>query len=186
MVALSSKSLARSAAELDLICQEIDAADGEITEDMIARFDDARLAIAERTDGWIRRLEAAKFMVEALKERKERVVKAHKALEALHARMKDYLKHIMIANPVPFKGTEGTLYLHRNAQAVCYAFQFEDKTFYRTVDRALISMEPSISPYVKEVVIYLLDSEKVKADLKAGIDLTWAQLHQDSHVRTKG
>lgn len=183
----NTSSLAGRAVELELICQEIDAADGEISDALIARFDDAKLALSAKVDGWILYLDAIKYMAEALKERKERAAKAQKTAEALQARLKDYLKHVLVANPgIPFKGEEGSIYLHKNPQGVRYAFQFEDKTFYRTVDRALLDMEPSMNSYVKQATVYMLDGEKVKQDLKAGMTLPWAELHQDSHLRTKG
>lgn len=181
-------SLAKYAAELEAVCSEIDDTD-EITEDLIRRFDDAKLALGDKVDRWICYLDSAKFLVAALKEKKERLTKALKVTETLQSRLKDYAKYVIESVPERKHLTgsnEGTLYLHKNPEGIKYSFDFKDVTFYRTVEKALIEMEPSLNSYVKVASCYLVDTDKIKADLKAGMKLPWAQLHQDSHVRIKG
>lgn len=167
--------------------REIDAAEGEISEELVKRFDDARLAIAERADRWIFTLDGMKALVAALEERKERAVKAHRTAVNLQARLREYLRFVVASNPgVPFKGDEGTIYLANNAESVDYTIAFEDKTYRNVVDRALVDMEASIRPYVKTFEVAVLDGAKVKADLKAGMVLPWAKLTRGSHIRVKG
>lgn len=183
----SAVSLARCAAELEWIMLEIDAADGEIADALIQRFDDARLAVSEKTDRWIMLLDTLKGMDATLRERRDRAAKALKTAENVHDRLKEYLRYVLTANPgVPFKGSDGTLYLHNNAESVKYTIAFEDKTLRNCVDRALVDMEASIRPYVKTFEVAVLDGAKVKADLKAGMKLPWAELHRGAHVRVKG
>ncbi len=180
-------TLARCASELEQVCAELDANDGEITSEMIARFDDAKLGLEVKVDGWIKYLEMIKVMAGAAKERKERSAKAQKTLENLERRLKEYVKSLIEATPgVPFKSPAGTLAVQRNPEAVKYTFDFPDKTFYRTVDAALVDMEPSLNAFVKSFQVLVIDGEKVKEALKSGVDLPWATLDRGSHLRIRG
>lgn len=182
-----SESPAAYALELELVCQEIDAAEGDISPELMKRFEGAKYALAEKTDRWIGFLDAAAAMVEALKVRKDRAAKALKTAEALQKRLKGHVKFCMEQTPnVPFKGDSGSLYLHRNPEGVEIDFALEDKTAYKTVDSALIEMEPSLAHYVKQLNFYAIDTTKLKNDLKGGRLLSWARLSQGSHLRVKG
>lgn len=181
------QSLMQVAAALEQVCNEIDAMDGVITDEMIRRFDDAKLALSAKTDRWILYIDALKHMTTSLKDRKERAAKALKSVEALQTRLKEYVKFVIEQNPdVPFRGEEGSLYLHGNPESVRYSFDFEDKTFYRCVHSEVLAMEPSIVPYVKAGTVWIIDGDKVKADLKAGMKLSFASLERGKHVRVKG
>lgn len=181
-----SPSLAACAAQLELIFQEIDNFDGEITTEMVARFDDASLAVSAKTDNWIWYLDTLKFMIAGLKERKDRATKAQKSAEALNARLREFLRGILQSNPgVPFKGNDGSLALQKNPESVSYAFDTESKTFYSIVPPATLTMFPDLRPYASGVTVILIDGARVKADLKAGKALDFAKLETGSHVRIR-
>ena len=173
--------------DLESLCTEIDANEGVITDELLARFNDAKLALSHKVDNWIGYLDSIKNMVETLKERKERVTRAYKVADGLQKRLREYLKFVMQASPsLPYKGEEGSLYLHGSPESVKYAFEFTDQTFYKIVDPTILQLEPSINDYVKVTTCYLIDGVKVKKDLKAGIKISWAELTKDSHVRVRG
>lgn len=179
-------SLAGYAARLEQIFDEIDNLDGEITEEVMARFDDASLAVAGKVSGWIYYLDALKAFGLALKERKERATKQLKASENLQARLREYLKGIIIANPgVPFESSEGKLCLQDNPESVSYSFTTENKTFYSTVPAATLAMFPQLRSYLTGVTILVIDGPKVKADLKVGKQLDFATLVRGQHLRIR-
>lgn len=183
----AKKNLGQYALELDLVCQEIDANDGIVTDDMLVRFDSATVDLATKVDGWLWYLDTIKAMIEALKERKDRAAKAHKAAENLQKRLKEHVKWTIQQTPdIPFKGNEGSIYLHRNPPGIELSFTLEDKSIYKTVPDALMQIEPSIGEYTKEITVKVLDMERLRNDLKAGKFVAWAEIKQDSHVRTKG
>lgn len=184
---MTGLSLSRYATEVELICQEIDACDGEIPEGLIARFAEAQTGMAAKVDSWIGMLDAVKSRIALLKEMRERVTRAVKAAENLDKGFKGYIKYNLQNKPdIPFKGESGSFYLHRNPKSVKVDFEFSDKTVYKTIDPALVSLEPTINPYIKEIRFVVLDNEKLKADLEAGMKLSWARIEQDSHIRVKG
>ena len=179
-------TLASVAAELALLLDEIDTHDGEITADIIARFDDASLAVADKTDKWISYLDSLKAMSAALKERKDRAAKAQKSVEALQARLKDYLKGVLSTNPgIPFKGSEGSLALQKNPESVRYAFTREERTVYSVVHPNTLAMFNGLGAYVTEIRSLVVDGAKVKADLQAGMQLDFATLERGDHVRIR-
>ncbi len=179
-------TLASVAAELALLLDEIDSHDGEITADIIARFDDASLAVADKCDRWIGYLDSLKAMSAALKERKDRAAKAQKSVDALQARLKDYLKGVLATNPgVPFKGSEGSLALQKNPESVRYAFTRDERTIYAVVPQATLEMFSDLHNYVTAITSLVVDSVKVKEALKSGVILDFATLERGEHVRIK-
>ena len=179
------KSLARYAADLEAICLEIDEETGEISEELIKRFDDARLDLATKCDNWIGYLDALKALVAEAKERKERAAKAQKTFEGVNKRLRDYLKFVMETNHgLAFKGTQGKLALQSNAAALKVDFELADKTIYKAIDPTLLELEPSLNHYVKQISCYVLDTERLKEDLKSGATVPWARLGKGSHGRT--
>ncbi len=179
-------SLARYATDLELVCQEIDNADGVISDELMARFDDAKLALSDKADRWINYLDMLKGMAETLKERKDRAAKAQKTAEALQKRLREYVKFVIEQNPgIPFVGTEGRITLQNKAEGVAYAFAIPDKTFYRVCDKTSLELEPSLLPYIQVSSVMTVDHDKVKADLKAGMQLRFATLTRGSSIRIR-
>ncbi len=179
-------TLADYAMEVERMCAEVDACEGEIPSDVIQRFETAELALAEKCDRWIGLLDAVKSRSELLKEHKERVQKAIKATDGVQERLKSYLKHTMQAFPdLPYKGSSGRLALQKNPESLKIHFETKDVTVYRTLEKSMLSLEPGLNAYVKEITLYVIETDKLKADLKAGMKMYWAELTQDSHVRVR-
>ncbi len=186
IVSKDRPSLARYAADLEAICLEIDEETGEITDELVKRFDDARLALADKTDRWIGYLDAIKHLEAAAKERKDRAGNAQKTFAALNKRLRDYIQFVIESSPgVPLKGSEGSLALQKNPESVKIDFDGVDKTFYRVIDPTLLKLEPTLNEYVKTITCYVIDNDRLKADLKAGKTLSWARLERGSHVRIR-
>jgi hypothetical protein len=186
-LASRDQSLSAYAADLEAICTEIEMCDGEIPQDTMARFEFANLALQAKCERWIGYRDAIDGMITALEAKAKRSQAAVRGAKALKTYLDNGMKFVIESNPnLTFKGESGTLYLHGQAPAVRYAFKFEDKTVYRTVEPIVAQMEPSVVPYLKDVTYQVIDSEKLKADLKAGITLNWASLEAGKHVRIKG
>lgn len=183
---VKKKSLAAYVFELEQICSEIDEETGVISDDLVLRFNGASLALADKVDGWIGFLDALKVSLAEAKERKERADNARRAFEAMNKRLRDYLKFVMETHPnTPFKGSEGSLALQRNPESVEIDFTTVDKTIYKAIDSSLLTLEPSLNNYVKAITAYVIDTERLKADLKAGVELSWARLTRGHHVRIR-
>lgn len=179
-------TLARCAAELEAVCAELDANDGEITDAMIARFDQATMAMTAKVDGWINYIESVKGMAGIAEARKVRATKRHETLVNLHKRLKARIKELMLLAPgIPFKGSEEQLYLHGHAEAPEYAVTFAKKALSNVVDQALLEMEPGLGDYCKSVTTWVIDGDKVRTALRAGVKLPWAKLNKGSDVRIK-
>ena len=159
-------TLAQRAVALEAVCNEIDQNDGVITDEMIARFDDAKLAVAEKVDSWIWYLDTLKTMAINAKVQKKRAEKAQKSLKGIQDGLNAYLKSLIQTTPdVPFRGKTGALYIHKSPPGVAYSFVFDKKTLYNAIDPALLDMEPTLAPYVKAVTGWVLDGSRVMADL---------------------
>jgi hypothetical protein len=131
-------------------------------------------------------LSAVKARIDQLKEHRDRVAKAVKSAERFQERLKGYVKFVMQTFPdVPYKGTSGRLALQNNPESLKIDFETKDVTFYKAIDRALVGLEPSLNTYIREVVVCILDNDKIKADLKGGVEIPWARFERDQHVRIR-
>lgn len=172
--------------DLEVVMAEIDDA-AEITDALLTRFEAGRNSVAEKVDGWILYLDSLKGMQAALKERHERVRDALKKTEALQKRLREYVAFQLASHPsVPFKGTEGSLYLRKNPGALKISYDLPDKTVYGVVPHEIVGREPSMLPYLDSIEFVILNKEKLKADIEAGMVFPWAKIEQGAHVRIKG
>lgn len=183
----ASQSLAEIACDLEAACMEIDASDGEISPDLMKRFECANLALSTKVDRWIGYLDGVKGMIATLEVRAKRSAAALSAARSLENGLKKYVKMVIETTPnVPYKGESGTLYLHGEGDKLKFNFKFCDKTVREVVEPAFAEMEPSVRPYLMDVTHQIINKEKLKADLLAGVRLNWAETYYGKHVRTKG
>ncbi len=182
-------SLAEHAAIVEAICNQIDDnEDEELPEGLIQKFMEANLDLARKTDNWIGLLDAVKARINLLDDMKLRVKKALKAAKTLDQSMKDYVKFVIAGTEgrIPLKGTVGTLYAHSNPEGLHVTVKTTEKAVYHVVDPAMPDWDQSMLQYCRQVTFLTLDKDKVRADLKAGMKLPWAELVRDFHVRIKG
>ncbi len=186
-IATRDQSLSKYAADLEAICTEIELCDGELPKDLMQRFEYANLALQNKCDRWIGYVDAMKAMIGVLEQRSKRAATALKTARGLQEYLENGMKAVIETNPnLTFKGESGTIYLHGQAETIDYAFKWGKKTVDYVVDPAFIQMEPSVSPYLTTVTYQVIDRDRLKADLKIGVPVTWAKLVKPSYVAVKG
>lgn len=178
------KNLAVLAHDFGELCNQIDEAE-DIGEGVIEKFMEAKGELSIKVDSWIYKLDQAKHWVQFVKDRKKRVEKGYKIAQNIEKGMKQYVKYQLENNDIPFKGTEGTLYLHGQAEKVDHNINVENKTVFNCVDSSIADLIPGIDEYLKSHTFYSIDIAKIKADLKAGKKLGFAKLSKGKHVRVR-
>lgn len=178
------KSIAVLAREFGELCDKIDQAD-EIEEGVVENFMAVKGELSDKVDVWIYKLDQGKSWTQFIKDRKKRVEKGYKFAQNIEKRMKSYIKYQLENATVPFKGLEGTIYLHGNAEKVDHTIKTENKTVHNAIDESVLDLVPDINPYVKTKSFHFLDVTKVKEDLKAGKKLSFAKITKGSHVRVR-
>lgn len=180
-------SIAEIAADLEAVCTEIDMENGEIKPELMKRFEFAQLALRDKCDRWIGYIDGLKGAIATLKSRSDRASAALRTAQSFEKQLKFYMKQVLEQNPnLTFKGEGGTIYLHGEGDKIKYNFKFGDKSVAEVVETAFIDMEPTVRPYLIDVTHQVINKEKLKADLLAGVKLNWAELYKGSHVRLKG
>lgn len=186
-IAPRDQSLAKYAADLEAICTEIEMCDGTLPADLMQRFEYANMALQQKCDRWIGYVDAMDAMIGILEQRSKRAATALKTARGLSEYLKTGMKSVIEANPnLTFKGENGTIYLHGQAEKPKYAFKFGEKTVRLVVDPAFIQMEPSISPYLRTVTYQVIDEPSLMATLQTGGEVSWAKIDRPSHIRIKG
>ncbi len=179
-------TLAEYAFEIEKVCDYIDNFEGPIPESLIKAFAEKQADLATKVESWIGFLDAVKSRIELLKEQKERVTKAVKTAENFQRGLKDYLRYVLEAAPsVQYKCDTGRIALQKNPRSLKIDFETKDVTVYNQIDKALIDLEPSLNAYIKPVTLYVMDNEKLKADLDAGMLIPWARFEAGNHIRIR-
>jgi hypothetical protein len=170
--------LAEAASLLTELCERIDNGEN-LDHALMAAFNETKLDLAEAVDRRIAFDHWCKGAIEAARQARNDWDERKKLLEALLERFKENTKAIIEANPdLPYAGKLGRLALQKNPPSVQYAFGTKDVT-PDLIDYLGIPRE-----YVR--VTYEIDTAKVKADLLAGKEITWAALKTDGcHLRVR-
>ncbi len=175
-------SLAETTARLEAICTKIDMADGDITDEMMEEFAEAKGEQEQKVENWIAQLDALKGIIEVRRAQRDRAVAALQHVKNYDRRLRDWLQHHIDEHTgVPFKCEKGTLYTAKNPQeAVSISFQRSDKTIRNALDMSALELEPELNQYVKWVSVPVLDTEKVKNEKPH-----FAKFVRGRHVRIK-
>lgn len=160
----------------------------DLTEDdgvaVMEKVNQAEKDLSQKVDDWAYFLRTLEKEYKEAEERTAAYRKKREALKNALTRSKEWLKAIMEAGPtVPYKGAKATLRLQANGgkKALDLMFTLGEKTVTNIVDHFSIDLIPD--EYLKPVSFYTLDTEKLREDLEAGKELTFAKLTQGKHVR---
>jgi hypothetical protein len=183
---MENKPLSAYIAEMEALANEIDDVTGEIPKELLEKLWAAHNNVKTKTDEWINYLDVQVGFEAIYAEKKKRLDTQIKRIHHLQNSLKSYLKYILQSNPeMVLKGDEGRICLQKNPPALDISFERKDKVFYKAIDQSFAAFEPSLSPYLKQVSCFVVDTERVKEDLAAGKPLNWAKITQDFHVRIR-
>ncbi len=162
------------------LCTRLDNGDDELLS-VIEIFNDAKLSVAEAID---RRKAVAVALksyiaagVQAKQDLTRQIDKLARALQAL----KDSTKVIIEMRPdIPYRDSFGSkLSVAKNGTAALITtVDPRTKSISNVVDADKVPVE-----YLNVVSYFQLNTEKVRADLEAGVELTWARLEQGTQLR---
>lgn len=181
------KTLAQYATDFEMVCARLDTAD-QITPELIAEFDDKRLALADKVDRYIWRLDAGKMLLEQLDERAARAEQAARLMRGMLAKMKDYVKFTIESVPgrTMIKGNEqGTLSLQANGGTPKLEIDLPHHDLQWSKAVLPGELPEDAQDYLMHVSGSVLDTTKIRNDLSAGKELPWARLVRGSHVRIR-
>lgn len=177
------KSLLSLTTELELICEEIEQTEGDITNEMLEKFNNAKLAHAEKIDNWCHVFRTIAHNSAFYSERSKTLARRAKTLEKLEASLKEYVKHIVKSSEaeLPWKGTEGDyLRVQKSPESLKLDVMLDKRSFSNII------LGENLAPYknfIEVCTLYLLNKESVKSYLKGGNYLDWAKLDQGEHLR---
>jgi hypothetical protein len=125
-------------------------------------------------------IELAKDMVNNWKHRRD-------VMTNVMERHKERLKLALEQNPkVPFKGQHGRIALQKSPDAMNLAIPTVKKTFELIADDDIEGLSKEMcQKYFPQILVRTVNKEKIKNDLKAGVDVPFAHLKQTNHVRFK-
>lgn len=163
-------SLDRAYAELAALCREIDEG-ADLSDALVAHFNETKLATTEAIDRRIAFLTAVKGQIPEAKAMRDAWAAHAKMLEQLEAAMKTATKELLEAHPdLPREGTIGRLAVEANGGVAPLELAFGDKDLTpETIE--LFGIEPR---FVASKTVYWLDTDAVRAALEAGEQLDWA------------
>lgn len=183
------KSFAELALELEEICEDLDSYEGDVTNDVYLakaqKFFESKEDNSTKIDSWYCRSRVLTNSSEFFKEERDKFNRKIKHLDNLIKSSKEYLKSVMTAFPaLPYKGHIWTMVLKKNPPAVNFKVAVLNKNA-TYVTHAEVDKHPDIGPFIVTEVLQVLDKEAVRAALKTGQKLSFAELTQGERVEFK-
>lgn len=169
---------------LDTMMTQIDNMD-DISDETIDEFLGLQLERAEKIDGWIGYRDRSKFFLAEIEERKNRFIKAYSAAKNAVKRIDQRIKYHLETDKsgLAFKGKEmGVMYLQKSAPSLACMVPTKTVSVKSITDDFFLDV---CKDYLTPHTYMVLDTAKVKRDLKAGVELSWATLEQSNHVRVR-
>lgn len=169
--------------QLEQLCDEIDAAQDAIPEDLLDRFADAKAAVEVKCSAYIGALRALQHNAAFYSERAELLKRRAKTCERVEKAIKDRLLWQLSTYPdVPYKSAEGDrIALRDNPESL----ELKILTSTRQFNKVIESIDADKVPpeFTDLVTVRCLNTDKLKAALKNGLKLEWAELKRGRHVR---
>lgn len=161
------------------LCEQVDSG-ADLDRELVARFDDAKLTLADAVDRRIAFDTWIKGAIEASRAARADWDQRTQLLKRIHEAFKAKTLAIVEASPdVPFVGRFGRLASQKSPPAIKLSFGDKQLT------PQLIDMFGIDERFVKTVTTQTIDIDAVKAALAAGDNLPWAEQVQGTHLRIR-
>lgn len=163
---MSSESLTTIVSAIDELLQEIDAEEGEVTNDQWEALTRHSDSLQDKCDGYIKFRDVLRSQIQMYKEEKERVESNIKTRKNLLKRMDKYLAYVIKANPdKKFEGKLGSIKLAKYPPRMLSDVNF--------VGSNLVLLQEVGFDFVKafgdpKKAYYPIDKSAVKEKLKKG------------------
>lgn len=169
--------MAWAAQVLSAICEEIDGAD-QIDAFLLQAFDDANQDLSDAADRRIAFDRWVKIQKAAAEEGKNYYTERENLLKTVHERFKARTKEILEARPgLPYSGKLGKISIAGNGGVRSLELSFGNKA----IDPESAAMFGVPADYV--LTKYVIDTDRIRAELEAGVTLEWAWLaERGTHV----
>ncbi len=164
---------------LQELTDRIDAGE-ELSTALVTVFNETRLDLAEAVDRRIAFDTWIKGAIVTTKKAKNAYALRMKRLKMMHKAFVEHTKLTILAHPdLPYRGELGRISVQKNAAKLLLAFGKS------AITPDMIRTFGIDESYLKAEVVYSIDTDKVKADLKAGKEILWAAVTKGTQVRFK-
>lgn len=173
------------ASTLEAMCAQIDER-GTLDPVMMQVFFGARSELAVKIDNtinYVRFLESqeefCEKLIESLKQRKRSIARVKESV-------KDYCKEVIIENPgLKFKGAYGSMHVRSN-EKVDMKIELGSKSFANNlVEPEMFDLMPELRDYCEQITLFKVSKDMIKAMLKSGHDVDFADLVNDKSLVIK-
>ena len=168
------------------ISEQIEESEEHLDAAIVAAFSDIQLSVAEAIDRRKGLKSYLQMMIERCKQGKVEVNETQKRFERILEKLTEDTKRIIEANPeVPYIDSLGKkVSVIKNGQPrLDMKLTETNKNVGHVIDLAQCEFLNVDHKYIKTVSYLTLDTETIKADLKAGINLPWAELIFSTQLR---
>lgn len=156
------------------LCDDVENG-GKLPDDLLAVFTDAKLEHAEKLTHYAYVFNGLRSDNSNYCQRSETLLRRAETCEDIEKKMKEQIKRNIIIYPdLPWKSTEGD------------KFRVQESTEALILSETAKSKNPEFevpAEYLIAINEFKLDKEKIKEDLKKGIELGWAKLTRGTHLR---
>lgn len=174
-------TLATLTQALEAVCDEIDGNETELTDDILDRFVDARLAHEAKVASYVHVIDTLKHTSNFYKEKAETYDRRARTYSRLRKNIEDRLLHLVKTHPdLPWKAATGEkIRVQNNPESLKLNFSVTT----RSVSNILGTIDGIPAEFIDVMTMHVLNAAAVKAFLKAGNKLSWATLERGKSLR---
>lgn len=180
-------TLATLTQTIENLCHEIDdVMDGQIPDDLLERFTNAQMAHADKVSAYVGAVKSLQFSQAYYSDRAELLKRRAKTCERIEKSIKDRLVYQIQTHPdLPWRNKEGDkIALRKSPESLVCDIPTFSRTFSNIIDGVVDLSHYELMQFVDVLQVTVLNKEKVKQELKAGRQLSWARLKDDQvHIR---
>ena len=175
-----------AALDFAAVLNQIEALDGDLDQAVLSTFGELKLELAEAVDRRIYFLQYLESQIEHVEKMKKAWSERQRVLETLQDRIKESTKQTIMNTDakLKLKGTTGELSLQKSPPALYLSFDVHRKS-YEIVTDDEIAKHKIPTKYLQHVELLQLNKIAIREDLQAGVELNFAKLVRNSHIRIR-
>jgi hypothetical protein len=175
-----------AALDFAAVLNQIEMLDGDLDQAVLSTFGELKLELADAVDRRIYFLQFLESQIEHVKKMAQAWTERRRILESLEDRIKESTKLVIERSEgaMKLKGNTGELSVQKSPVSMHLSFEPMKKS-YEIVTDDLVSKHEIPAKYLQHVELLQLNKTAIREDLQAGIELSFAKLVRNTHIRIR-
>lgn len=173
--------LHQAALDLSAVCQAVDELD-DIPAVLLSIVGELKAELSSSVDRQILFRKMVDSQIDNAKQMKDAWSHRQKVLENVKASHDGYMLSSIVGSTIPFRGQQGEIKAQQNPVSMVLEIKTDRRSIESVTSEDLERLKVPIR-YVQENTFLSLNKDAIKKDLQDGVELGWARLVRNKHIR---